>query len=324
MPSEFLKLYRELSRKGPDSKVYDLDYRKDREEVLFRLGYRVDSAAPDYVAAPRYHGKLVRRRRDEQNHSKLWDTGDSAKVALQAKKALSRISATSVEMRRASAEIETYMTANRKIPDKLIDKLCKTSGTQIAATAAVKISSQQKRANSEGALLPPLVPATSIYGGERQFKDRRTPNLMSKSYSSNKWSTPEINRINALYQEVAFPNPRNSIELWRFYFIGFAERYQAFFPHRSIEETTEKLHRMIASRQFKEAGEREFWEAMETAALQIYRRRFTQKKQINLDFLQHHNAFSSSNMYAEVAQKNLFHKEPVSAKSLRNKYLLDI
>ncbi len=86
-----------------------------------------------------------------------------------------------------------------------------------------------------------------------------------------KWSVEERQQLNKLYHDLPTPKNKKNIELWKLYFINFANRFVVFYPNRSVEEVTEKVQECIAKRQFKETGEIMYWQNTTPAVRSIQR-----------------------------------------------------
>lgn len=93
------------------------------------------------------------------------------------------------------------------------------------------------------------------YSGRHRMKRDR-------GATHSKWTQEERQALNRIYFEMCPPARHAPKEVWDLYLHSFAGRFLGQHPHRSKEEVTEKIRVMIQTRQFKEAGEVQYWEGI--------------------------------------------------------------
>ena len=143
MATEFLRLYRELSKQDIDKPVPDLTFLHERKVLLKKLGYKIGNS-PDPVRIPKHHGKSARLKFNEAKlraHSS--NSGDETKKLLELRESI-KVANEAYEMNK---ELKKHLEANEPIPNKLYKELF-GSGTVKSDTIV--------RVKSSGVILPTI------------------------------------------------------------------------------------------------------------------------------------------------------------------------
>jgi hypothetical protein len=88
----------------------------------------------------------------------------------------------------------------------------------------------------------------------------RHDHKVSKQFTPASWPIEEREAINRIYWALERPRDRH-LSAWKVYYRAFADRFCELFPKRNPTEVMEKVQSMIQTRQLKEKGETDYWQA---------------------------------------------------------------
>jgi hypothetical protein len=270
MATEFLRLYRELGRYDIHHPPDDIEYEKDRKYIFNKLGHDVGDIR-QAVKAPKYHGRMARRRLREKLNDGL---NIDRKLEFERTKQLLKITTQNNEVR----ELLSVIDQNKQNPSKVNDAVWNKYETlfpknEIKDTAPppntqvmLKDTSLQDLRSSKDmrqssqtlkSILPPMrvshrknIPLVPTI--------KRSVTVIRKDFTQYKWTKEERNRLNALYWDVNKPL-MNTNEAWNDYVQQFAARFKEYYPSKETDDIIEKLRQFIKFRSMKEPGEKEFW-----------------------------------------------------------------
>lgn len=248
MATEFFRLYRELGRVDINGKPEDIQYTKDRKYVLGALGHDVGFIL-EPTKASKHHGRVARRRLKE----KLQDAVKVDKRLEQSRaRLLLDVTNQNNELRDMLKGME-QVNSNRRIPDSFwtqYETLFPSKdalAVSITADAAPSAPPARESSSPGRAKIEPTIP--------------RTETIIRKSFTTNRWSAAERDRMNKLYWEINRPVISDSTA-WKEYYQEFAARFRSYYPHRTAKEIIVKAKELVSHRALKEPGEKEFWSAL--------------------------------------------------------------
>jgi hypothetical protein len=243
MATEFFRLYRELGRVDINGKPDDIKYNKDRKYVLGALGHDV-GFIPEPTKASKHHGRVARRRLKEKLE-------DAVKVDKRLEQSRARllldVTNQNNELRDMLKGIE-QVNPTRRMPDSFWTQY----GTLFPNKDALTVTT-----NAEISVSPP-VKDTSPGRTRVEPTVPRTETIIRKSFTTNRWSTAERDRMNKLYWEINRPIVSDSTA-WKEYYQEFAARFRSYYPNRTPKEIVVKAKELVSRRALKEPGEKEFW-----------------------------------------------------------------
>jgi len=210
MATEFLRLYRDLTKQDIDKRVEDCAFRKERKSVFTKFGHKV-SSSPERVRASKHHGKTARLRQHEA-HQKALLTKSGAEI--ERIRTLRETMTAMDQQYESNLELKALLEQGQPIPNRLYRKL-------FGATAAGK----SKEPSSDNALgikprtqslrclqTIPRKPAADV-------KDDASDVPMSRlrlgsgagagagAGTVHKWTRDEMYRLNQIYWEMNIPQP---------------------------------------------------------------------------------------------------------------------
>lgn len=247
MSTEFLRLYRVLSRKDPNSKVDDVHYTKERKAVLQALGHDIGEVA-EPVPLPKYHGRAARRFGSVKRQKAIGV--DSKQEALKMKEFFN-VSTKASKIYAITKEMQDFMAKSEPISNRVWQKY----------NAVFDSTNELNEPNSSTtkAKLPHIDTKSKSTQSPTNITIKRPYATLRRDFTSHKWSTAEIERINQIYYMMPRPKQKN-IRAWKEYYLEFASRFQSFYPSRKTDEIVEKIQDMITTRKIKEPGEVEYWD----------------------------------------------------------------
>lgn len=269
MSSSFGRLYRELKNQTSNPRPKDLTYVSEREAILQRLGH--DPGAGYFtnpVLTPQYHGKLARIRRDSGLQLNKGKKQVDSKQAIAMKTNYNKICAETDDLLKITDELKESMNHGRRIPKDIVTKLSRHEKLYNARNGVVNVEEKKKIKPIER--VKPIkeekgpfdtIPVCFMRGETYTVKGAK--NIKNREFTTNKWSSEERTRLSLIYQDMSLPSIKNSLELWRLYFKAFCDRFLAFFPKRTEEETIDKIQEFISARKMKEIGEVIYWEGVQ-------------------------------------------------------------
>lgn len=275
MASNFARLYNQLNKQTYDSLPNDMTYDFERQELMYALGYDVaHKSGPKAVTRSTYHGKNVRKIRDERPISK-WGTTADPHEAMEKRRIVQSTAKSGKELSKITREMAKSIQTDGTVPDTIVRKLmahddrATLSLIKASIVSPVKVYNKDSVYNTESPTLPPIDPKHLRRGeGIRQDfnsdNKRSLVNSPSKilKFTKQKWTTEERQHLNRLYLELPLPSNLRNRDLWQLYLQGFAARFVLVHPTRTPDEVMEKVQEMINKKQFKEKDEVERWEAV--------------------------------------------------------------
>lgn len=280
MATEFLRLYRELTKQDIDALVPDLNFDKERRSVMKALGYRVGNS-PERVRASKHHGKTARLRMEETRTKSL-----SGEI-LQRERNLRERQRELDKSNELNSELQGLLLKNKHIPKKLWVKAYGNADTEPNIFEDMKTSQLIRSATV------PRKPNACVFDSDHG-KIRKGAGGFELHKSRNHWTPDEIERLNNVYWELELPpsfrnkksqskqqkknNMNQSLPpifkggkcntvthisakqaAWDNYYRTFAKRFQLYFPHRNLREITAKVEELLSTNRFKQPGETEYW-----------------------------------------------------------------
>ena len=118
MSTEFLRLYRELSRAGPDADVNDDYFLRERKAVLRSIGHDIGEVT-DPVPLPKYHGRAARRFGLAKRQKAI---GVDSKQEAMKNKAFFDVSSKASKIYVLTKEMQEYMAKSEPIPNRIWQK----------------------------------------------------------------------------------------------------------------------------------------------------------------------------------------------------------
>ncbi len=244
MPGEFAVLYHELTKLTPMTQATDTDFKKQRVDVLQRLGMMGHGKAkggtgPVIRQENRNLGKKARQRSNEARQEALHMDNKAASLR---KMEVHSIVQEVEEKMKLSKDLSKYVKAKKEIPPRLLRQLVGKQPRKTARLAPLTSGKQEA----------PMHKITVA----------RVP-TQTHAYSSNRWSEPERLFLLDLYRELEKPKIPN-VELWKIYYSRLADRFRALHPGRKQQEIIQKLEDMISKKQIKDEREVKYWSKVRT------------------------------------------------------------
>jgi len=250
----------------------------------------------------KYHGKMVRLRRDSETPTAVVGSINETRRVNDRKKLINLVSQEAEIFKKVTDSMRNAVSGRQTITQEMVNELVrstKSSGKRIENHMAdsnlqplPKSDCYEMKSSSTTSLLkvnigslPPIVErkgnsyhsapinnnnsSNSITDINIPLKGnyRREFNRSDRSFSLMKWSDEELSRMSSIYNEMNQPKQKNSVNLWALYLESFSARFRAFFPGRSEEEVIEKAREMISKRRLKERGEPLFWKEVASTML---------------------------------------------------------
>lgn len=269
--NKFFRRYRELEKYEIEKSPLDPTYEADRMEVLHALSNAtkssilVDTIKP--VAAPKYHGKLVRSKEYQAQLRTTRMQNDEKRRSYYQRQAQIRKTENERQMTKELANsLRQYVENHQPIPKKLIEESLAVK--QVASSQSSTSPQAVAQSPPSPPKAKPVQPELSItqYRIETtvfpklDYSLRLQPLAFDRSRTSSKWTSEERARMNALYQELQPPHPKAGKELMHLYLMSFADKFMAFYPSRHREEVIEKIRFLVRNKQLKQVGEERYWQ----------------------------------------------------------------
>jgi hypothetical protein len=268
MASEFKRLYKELHAQSIaiSRNVYDPTFEREREEMLFILGHDVPSRPAEKegrIRGPKYHGQVVRALMKENTYNAPKES-QRMHDRVDRKKKISTVRLEAEELSKITDEMKYLIEKNQPIPNNLIKRLKKFE----TPAAGKKLTKKTQSAGSSSRmLLPPIETKSASSSPSKKlsnipsppFKDIREVNQRNRSYTENKWSADEREKISYIFHDMRGPSNKQNKELWNLYFIAFSDRFRLFYPYRKETEIIDKVREMIDLRMMKSGKEIQYW-----------------------------------------------------------------
>ena len=236
MATEFSRLYRELCHSGPNDPIYDIQFTKERKQVLRALGHDIKSQSKN-LKIPKYHGKAARRRAHE---ARLQAISAEADIERRKEMEIRALSKRTNEVNELTNQIQSLMAQNKFVSKNLWAKYHRIYGEHAEVSEPTKI--------------PPLHPPVAPTIPRPAARTRST-------YSENKWTKAEREKLNSIYWTLQKPGG-HSMSAWNNYFVDFATQFRIFYNKRSEKEVIAKIKDLYATRQFEEVGESKYWSGL--------------------------------------------------------------
>ena len=237
MSTEFLRLYRELEKYTP-STVYDEKKLTDqRNDVMYRLGYKGIGGGVTHTKCAKFHGKKAREFAHDARQSAL---KNDAKVKAERRMEVHEAVHGVARLVSLTKELGTYVKSQEPVPGGLMRKL--------VGNDAMRKKAPPQNDGPKDLWKLPTIP--------------REPRQVRKDFTTNAWSLDERMMLNKIYVEMPKPTVKTKLDSWKVFYESVASRFIQFFPHRTLKETIEKLEDLIHRRVIKEVGETEYWEGV--------------------------------------------------------------
>mgnify|MGYP006084096195 CR=1 FL=1 len=241
MPGEFASLYHELTKLTPMTKALDTDFKKQRIDVLQRLGMMgngKDSKSSNLGPIRQLNKNLGKKARQRSHESRQTALHVDNKAVSQRKMEVHAIVHEVEEKMKLSKDLSTFVKAKKDIPPRLLRQLLGKSSTR------------------KSAILPPIANGKQQDPTHKITVPREAINI--HSYTSNRWNEQERIFLLELYREIEKPRAPN-VDLWKIYYSRLADRFRALYPQRKQQEIISKLENMISKRQVKDVREVHYW-----------------------------------------------------------------
>jgi hypothetical protein len=300
--SNFYRLYREIDKSLPSGKVYDFTYKIEVDEVLRSSSSNRFQGAGRKVQPLKFHGKLARIKAEKVDVAKKVKKQEENKQKKKEFRDTSALIQHHIETQNVVQQVAEYVEHQQYLPPTLVRRLCEAELspkksiegllkplTPLNASKSIQqtpTSNQNEKINlqqQEGIILPSLQKKSSFtmettnfsqkpfqqsqqqlssyfHGSDYHFHQKQ---IVDCSYSEQKWTEEERQRLLLLYQENPIPHKNAHPEVWNIYFTKIAEKFHVFYSQRSLYEVKKKVRSMILKRQMKENGELEYWKQIQ-------------------------------------------------------------
>lgn len=264
--TNFFRLYREIDKSLPSNIPPDLNYQKERLEILHKLkgnSYLNSivmngiTTEPGLVAPPKHHGKFIRMKDRNgltvERRKKVEQSDIDRKRDLEIRRYIQETQETTELITEIDKRVSTKKS--KTLPSRLLKKLTLVEDKRVGDNAMLRdnafigssIPSPGKV--KENPLYAPHIPQKGL--------------IFDRSHAEGKWSLEERQKLYTLYQQFELPPVYcKNVEIWKLYFLKIADSFRILFPKRTTEEVVSKVREMVARRQMKEAGEDIFWNSV--------------------------------------------------------------
>jgi hypothetical protein len=202
MATEFLRLYRDLTKVNIDKPVEDTTFRKERKLVFTKFNHKV-SSSPERIRPSKFHGKTARLRQHEARQKAILTKSGTE---IERMRALRETMAEMDQQYESNLELKALLEQGKPIPNKLYRKLFGT-GTKAEPGDALGL-----KPHKESRRCLPIIPRKPL----ANVKDD-TLQLGRLSIgcgdeggalgSANQWTREEIERLTSIYWEMVIPQP---------------------------------------------------------------------------------------------------------------------
>jgi hypothetical protein len=199
MATEFLRLYRELTKQEVDTCVPDVLFNKERRSLLRSLGHNVGGSTVT-VQTSKHHGKTARLRMDDARQKAVsGKSAEEVKLRREMKESLRRTN----EAYELNMELQTLILGKKPIPKKLWNKLFGDEGSSSSG-----LDLESKRLNAKESIRTTTIPRPKAGGATLVDTDgalRVGAGATDLVKSKNHWDRDEVQRLNTIYWEIALP-----------------------------------------------------------------------------------------------------------------------
>jgi hypothetical protein len=255
MTSNFNVLWGELKKLTPMTVARDFNFERDRKDIMKQLGMLgpvVKKKGVIHVELNKHHGKKARALENGAHQDALHqDNKTSAARRLEVQALVHEVASKQA----ISKELAKYVQAQEPIPSRLLRELtgAKLAGKKTQTLPPLHGKGRSGLKADTGYVPPPT---------DHNHQGRQVTALHSQC--SNKWPVEERNFLVQLYRELDKPT-NAQVALWKIYYDRLADRFRSLYPHRQSRAIIEKLHEMIAKKQFHDEKEVAHWQSLQSA-----------------------------------------------------------
>ncbi len=233
----------------------DFNFERDRKDIMKQLGMLgpvVKKKGGIHVELNKHHGKKARALENGAHQDALHqDNKATAARRLEVQALVHEVASKQA----ISKELAKYVQAKEPIPPRLLREL---TGVKLTGKKTQTLPPLQSKGKSGSKADSGYVPPPT----DHNHQGRQITTLHSQC--SNKWPAEERSFLVQLYRELEKPTGAQ-VALWKIYYDRLADRFRSLYPHRQSRAIIEKLHEMIAKKQFHDEKEVAHWQSLQGA-----------------------------------------------------------